>query len=121
MNRALQARRHTIAAGLLVAGILASCVIYARATREPADADERLDDSKQYLRQMEVFGGTANVLASEFREWFGGLWTGRRLAFTVAFLSIVLAAGVRLVLTPVPAPPGTSRTIHDAGSGRTPP
>ena len=121
MTRALQAQRNTVAAALLAAGILASCVIYARATREAADADERLDDSKQYLRQMEVFGGTANVLASEFREWFAGLWVGRRLSFTVAFLSIVVAAAVRLVLTPVPAPPGTSRTVRDTGSGRTPP
>ena len=121
MIRALQTRRNTIAAGLLVAGILASCVIYARATLEAADADERPNDSKQYLRQMEVFGGTANVLASEFREWFAGLWTGRRLAFTVAFLSILVAAGVRLGLTPVPAPPGTSGPVHGAGNARTPP
>ena len=50
---------------------------------------------------MEVYGGTANVLASELREWFAGLWQGRRLAFTVALLGILLAAGARLVLTPL--------------------
>lgn len=110
MIGALQARRNAIAAGLLLAGMLASCVIYSRAVQQ-ADADERPDDSKQYLRQMEVYGGTANVLASEFREWFAGLWAGRRLAFTVAFLSILAAGGVRLVLTPLPPSPAAGGVL----------
>jgi len=103
--RSAQERRSTIATALLVAGLLASCVLYIRATRPGSEAEERADDSKQYLRQMEVYGGTANVLASELREWFAGLWRGRSLAFTLAFLSLLAAAATRLVLTPLPPQP----------------
>jgi len=103
--RAAQDLRTSVAAALLVAGLLVSCVLYARATRPGGDPEERADDSKQYLRQMEAYGGTANVLASELREWFAELWTGRRLAFTVALLSLVAAAAARLLLTPLPPQP----------------
>ena len=88
MTRALQARRNAVAAEhCLVAGIYRVVRHLRPGDAEAADADERLDDSKQYLRQMEVFGGTAK--ASEFREWFAGLWVGRRLSLAGAFLSIV--------------------------------
>ncbi len=103
MLHALQARRNAVAAGILALGVLVGVAIYARAV-QTADDGQRLEDTKQYLRQMEVYGGTANVLASELREWFDGLWHGRSLAFTVVFLSVVLAAGARLALTPLPPP-----------------
>ncbi len=100
--RSAQEGRNTVFAALLVSGLLVSCFLYVRATRPGADDEERADDSKQYLRQMEVYGGAANVLASELREWFIGLWSGRSLAFTVAFLSLLVAAAARLALTPLP-------------------
>lgn len=46
-------------------------------------------DSKAYQRELERFGGKANVLAAQFTSWFAGLWQGKTLAFTVALLSIV--------------------------------
>jgi hypothetical protein len=45
-------------------------------------------DSKSYERQMELIGGKSGVLASEFSDWFAGLWHGRRLAYTLAALSV---------------------------------
>ena len=47
---------------------------------------------------MQTYGGNANVLASEIRLWFASLWHGRRLAFTVAVLTL-LAAGVYWLYT----------------------
>ena len=41
-------------------------------------------DSKKYLRELELYGGKANVLATELRGWFAGLWQGKSLAFIVA-------------------------------------
>ncbi len=117
MLQALQTRRDAVAVGILAAGLLVGCAIYVRAVQTAGD-EERLEDSKQYLRQMEVYGGTANVLASELREWFGGLWHGRALAFTVAFLSVLLAGGARLVLTPVPPPPDGGGSAPEADRGR---
>ncbi|MGA2403286.1 MAG: hypothetical protein ABSG91_16520 [Syntrophobacteraceae bacterium] len=52
------------------------------------------EDSKQYLRGLELYGGTANVLADEFRRWFAGLWHGKSLAFTVACITIFISSGV---------------------------
>jgi len=59
-------------------------------------------DSKAYLRNMEMFGGKANLLSAEFREWLTGMFQGRSLAFTVAFLTALLALGIWLFATPVP-------------------
>ena len=51
----------------------------------------RPDDSKKYLRDLELYGGKANVLVTEFRLWFVGLWQGKSLAFTIAFITILLS------------------------------
>jgi hypothetical protein len=50
-----------------------------------------LENSKEYLREVEVYGGTANVLATEFLQWFDGLWHGQQLAFTVAFIAVFIS------------------------------
>jgi len=49
------------------------------------------EDSKKYLRDMELYGGKANVLADEFRRWFVGLWHGESLAFTVGCITIFIS------------------------------
>jgi len=49
------------------------------------------EDSKKYLRDLELYGGKANVLANEFRLWFVGLWHGKSLAFTIAFITILIS------------------------------
>jgi hypothetical protein len=53
----------------------------------------RPEDSKKYLRDLELYGGKANVLTDEFRRWFIGLWHGESLAFTVACITIVICIG----------------------------
>jgi hypothetical protein len=52
------------------------------------------EDSKQYLRGLELYGGKANVLMDQLRRGFIGLWHGRSLAFTVAFITIFISFGV---------------------------
>jgi len=51
------------------------------------------EDSKKYLRDLELYGGKANVLADEFRRWFIGLWDGKPLAFLVAFITLFISTG----------------------------
>jgi len=93
----------TISGAILIGGLAAAIVIYANAGAAPAyPAGYDPDDSKQYLRQLELYGGKANVLGVELREWFDGLWHGRTLAFTVAVLAALLAAGFRLAAIPLP-------------------
>ncbi len=52
------------------------------------------EDSKQYLGGLALYGGTANVLADEFRRWFARLWHGQSLAFTVGCIAIFISSGV---------------------------
>src|SRR5262245_59196838 len=51
-----------------------------------------LADTKIYRRDLQRFGGTAAVLADDFRRWCAGLWRGRSLAVTIGVLTVVLAA-----------------------------
>ena len=76
----------------LIVGFAAAIVLYVRATRPaPNPLGYEPEDTKQYLRDMELYGGKANLLASDIREWLSGLWHGRNLAFTVAALTIAAA------------------------------
>ncbi len=105
----LEPRRKGIATGILVAGVLAGLFIsLTAAPPEPSPLDP-WQDSKRDLREIEVYGGTANVIATELREWFDGLWQGRTLGLTVAVLSGALALVVFIALTPLPPSPEGSR------------
>ena len=61
------------------------------------------DDSKKYLRDMELYGGKANVLVDEFRRWFVGLWHGKSLAFTVGCITIFISFGIFYAANHVPS------------------
>ncbi len=52
------------------------------------------EDYKSYSRDMELYGGTANVLLDELRRWFDGSWHGKSLAFIVACTTILLSSGL---------------------------
>ena len=85
-------RIRQITAGILAAGLGSAVLIYLLA-RSQADNALGYDpmDTKRYLRDLELFGGKGNVLATEFSLWWQGLWHGRNLAFTVAVLTVLLA------------------------------
>jgi hypothetical protein len=109
--RRLRILGHTV----LIAGAFAALVIYRTAAPPPESPLGDPEDSKQYLREMQMYGGEANVLAYEIRQGFDSLWHGRRLALTVAVLALLLAAGCRLAAGLLPHfedsdpadPPGT--------------
>ena len=48
--------------------------------------------SKKYMRDLELYGGKINVLAVECRQWLESLWQGQHLAYTLAFLTVILAS-----------------------------
>ena len=49
------------------------------------------ENSKIYLHDLATYGGKAAVLANEFRYWLVGLWHGKALAFTIAFITILIS------------------------------
>ncbi len=87
-------RHYLLAAAILLAGLITAVVIYLRAGSAPETLLELSPEtSKKYLRDLELYGGTANVLAVQFQTWFDGLWHGRRLAYTVAVISALTSLG----------------------------
>ena len=77
---------------ILVVGLCSSVIIYFNAQPIPPNPlGYNPLDTKKYLRELELYGGTMNVLVTEFREWFDGSWHGKKLAFTVAFITVALA------------------------------
>jgi len=94
-DRRRQGRLRRAGIGILVGGILAAAVIYRRAPASEDWADYLVDSGtmlsgnyKQYQNQMKQIGGQSNVIAADFSTWFASLWQGRRLAYTVAVLSL---------------------------------
>ena len=91
---------------ILIIGFVAAVVIYLTAQPPPANPlgyDPM--DTKKYLHDLELYGGKANVLAAEFQEWFGSLWHGKRLAFTVAAITVLTACVFKFFATPLPPDP----------------
>ncbi len=84
-------RLRLAAVAILVVGLAAAVWIYLNAAAPADGAGNPLEESKQYVRTLELYGGKANVLAVELREWFDSLWHGTRLAYTVACSSVLLA------------------------------
>lgn len=90
---------------ILLAGLSGAFLIYRAAENQSvgasisAEGEESLDQlnpeySEQYLRELELYGGQANVLAYEIRHWFVGLWHGKSLAYIVACIAMLVSLAV---------------------------
>ena len=86
---------------VFILGLGSAALIYQRAENRGEEVlgyDEsgnviRPDDSKEYLRSMELYGGKANVLADKLRRRFLGLWQGKSLAVIIALVTIITSLG----------------------------
>ena len=111
-------RRRFIALALLLVGFGSALLIYATAAPDSANPlGSEPEDSKQYLRDMELYGGKANLIASDFRQWLESLWHGRRLAGTVIFLTLVLLLFFLVAATPLPPGDPASRPERKPDQG----
>jgi hypothetical protein len=107
-----------ISVAILIGGLCSAVVIFAVASPPAANPLGDPEDSRQYLRQMEMYGGKENLLGAEIREWLVGLWHGRSLALTVAVLSAVVAAGCRFAAIPLPTLEEMQTRQSDGSAGR---
>ena len=116
-----QKRLYLLAAVLLVTGLSAALLIYL--TQAETDSDvlgyEFADgnsyvvltrDSKQYRHDLERLGGKAAVFADDLSRWFTGLWSSKKLAYTLVFLSIGAAAICLRIAHHSSTPKPTQRT-----------
>ena len=85
-------RIRLITTSILAAGLGSAIAIYLTTMPKAANPlGYEPEDTKKYLRDLELYGGKVNVLATEFMRWWGNLWHGRNLAFTLVWLTVVLA------------------------------
>ena len=98
----LQLSLYMIAAAVLLVGLLSAGLIYRTAAEQEnrAASYQIIDghayevapgDSKAYLRDMELYGGTSGILIANFNRWLGSLWHGKRLAYVLAIFSVAIA------------------------------
>lgn len=95
-----------VAAIILALGLAAAAGVYLTAADEEVNGDRLLvtnaANSRRYQLELRRIGGQAAVAAAQFDEWFDSLWHGRRLAGTLAVISI---AGALLCLLAAHLPP----------------
>ena len=106
-NAELKRRLRLACLVILVTGLCGGLLIYRLAADVP-DASlgyavvngtvypVSASDSKQYRREVELFGGKAALVLVNFNRWFAQLWHGKALARTVAWISILLSLGIYL-------------------------
>jgi len=78
---------------ILILGLCSAVFVYVTASpppQHPLGYDPFA--SKKYVRDLELYGGKINVLAVAFRQWLERLWQGQHLAYTLAFLTVILAS-----------------------------
>jgi len=82
-----------VAIAVLAVGLAVSTLIFLLSPADvPVDAaTASIQDSRQYQLALERIGGKAAVFAAQFSDWLAGLWHGRRLAGTVALLSLAVS------------------------------
>ncbi len=94
------ARIRQLTALLLAVGLGTALVIYRAAAPKAANPlGYEPMNTKKYLRDLELYGGKVNVLATEFMAWWNDRWQGRNLATTVACLTVLLAFGFWFIAT----------------------
>lgn len=94
--------------GVLISGLVAAVLIYVF-TGEETDAAAALARGKMYEHNIQLMGGKFALYSVRFVEWFGSLWHGRSLAWTIGVLAIVIAGACflidRLLSVPLPREP----------------
>ena len=93
-------RLYLIAAVILFAGALSGAAIVAFTPPDPdtsflTDGTADFGVPKQYSRRYQYdvgrIGGQSALLAAQLDDWFGALWQGKQLGYTVAELAVLVA------------------------------
>ncbi len=73
---------------------------------------------RSYEREMRMIGGKANLVSAEIVDGFIDLWHGRKLAGTLAVVTIVVTLGFRFVAShPYPTTSSHSSEAKPPSSG----
>ncbi len=95
-------RMYLIGLLVLLISLGSSITIYLTADDDPGDGQgyeivggtiysTSPQYNKKYVHDLQLYGGSANVLADRFNRWFIGLWQGKTLAYTIFSLGGFIA------------------------------
>jgi hypothetical protein len=76
---------------ILLVGWTCSIVIYLTAEEIAENPFAEFENSKRFTNSVERMGGKTALLANEISKWFNGLWHGESLAYTIAFITFIIA------------------------------
>ena len=60
------------------------------------------NESKAYVRDLQRYGGKMAVVFDDINRWFAGLWHGRSLALTVAFIAVFVSFALYFIALALP-------------------
>ena len=121
----LKTRLCIASVAILAAGFLLAAVVYVTVPIPEDEGDSYIiangvaypvdpAQSKTYVHELRQFGGKAAVLIVEINRWFAGLWRGRALARTIAWISLAVSFALFLFARSLPAgPPPEARPGAD--------
>jgi hypothetical protein len=92
-------RCRSVTAAILLIGFGSALAIYLTAVAAPDDPFAEFEKSKKFAYELERMGGKAALAANSINKWFAGLWQGEALAYTVAVITIFIAAGYYFIAT----------------------
>lgn len=92
-------RCYIFTAAIQLVGFGTAVAIYLTAGEAPVDPFAEFENSKKFAYELERMGGKAALAANGLNKWFAGLWQGETLAYTVAVITIIIAAGYYFIVT----------------------
>lgn len=88
-----------VTVAILLVGLGSAVAIFLAAVEVPPDPFAEFEKSKKFAYELERMGGKAALAANDLNKWFAGLWQGETLAYTVAVITLVIAAGYYVIAT----------------------
>ena len=127
ISRRIQ-RLKLMSAAVLLVGLAGSLAVYITAVQEPdgsmgyemvggnlyPSGNER---SKKYMHDVELYGGKAAVFADDINRCINGMWQGTALAYTLAFLTVIVSGGLFLATRYLQAGEGETQDNETEGGG----
>ena len=92
---------------ILFSGLVSAVTIYLIAGEPPDNPLAEFEKSKKFAYELQRMGGKAALVANDFNKWFAGLWQGETLAYTVAAITVCMAAGYYFIATSLVAEAGS--------------
>jgi hypothetical protein len=96
-------RSYLFTAAILLTGFGSALIIYLTAAELPVNPFDEFEKSKKFAYELERMGGKAAIVANDLNKWFAGLWQGESLSYTVAAITVIIAAVYYFISTSLEA------------------